>query len=702
MKVIWFLRNTVMALVLGVGSLLNADTLYSEGFDSEEVAKVSTVADFDTEVTYVDYSSFTIGEVEHSIPEAPNQIPGSAATRGVVIRCNLESGSPNGVNITAADAPDGDPITFSGNYTLKYDMYLSLDPGADRGSAGTTEVGIWGIGTNDDVINSRFTRNDFLTVGTWGWVATEGGFGTEDAIFIIDTFPQEEKLGDLTSPDLFASAFPAGSPILTDPNNSWVAVEVTHIDGNVTVKFNGVTFFDLPSEQTEGFAMFGYEDPFGSLTFSPDYQFGLFDNFVVQDPPTIILNQSQEFTPLFTAGRSTAVYSIRNNNTEDLVVSAVNLGGDNADQFMVGTELPLVIAPETSKDLEIVFNPNEEDGDRSATMEIVSNDANDPMLTVALTASKVIPPVLLAHFKFDEAEGTDLIDSSDAGADGGYIIRDDLLYSQDPLVGGAGSSIGFTAADEPATGNLAIAPVLHVPTISVSLWIKPEAFGSNQDTLFNRDPFFDATDTIYGCYLEEDVLNFRANGEPILVSDFGAIPDDEVHHVVITHLDEDGFGNDTATRTRMYIDGELVEEAMGNDTFGFNDYPGNAATTALHIGSRTAAGSGFTGLMDDMQIYSVELTADQVAAMFAAPGTLASFGDTPDFEVTDIDVNGNVATLTWNSRLNRSYIIEVSKDFEEWMEIADGVESEGSSTSYTTPDDVLDGEENYFRIREEI
>jgi len=52
------------------------------------------------------------------------------------------------------------------------------------------------------------------------------------------------------------------------------------------VSFNGVKFFEKASTATTGFAVVGYEDPFtGSGSFSPDWQWGLFDNVVVASVP---------------------------------------------------------------------------------------------------------------------------------------------------------------------------------------------------------------------------------------------------------------------------------------------------------------------------------------------------------------------------------------------------------------------------------
>ena len=126
-------------------------------------------------------------------------------------------------------------------------------------------------------------------MGTWGWLAGENGYGTEDAAI----FENGTELADLGDTQLgedapFNAAF--DMPVTPGaPNNAaanqWVEVDILVVGGNVSVNFNGVEFFNQDSAATDGFAMLGYEDPFGSITSAPDGMFGLFDNFVVKEVP---------------------------------------------------------------------------------------------------------------------------------------------------------------------------------------------------------------------------------------------------------------------------------------------------------------------------------------------------------------------------------------------------------------------------------
>ena len=225
-----------------------------------------------------------------------------------MIRRVPADGTAAGVNVLAGAAP----INFSGAYNISFDAWLSISteqPTPDVTpfpTNGSTEQLLWGVGTDDvDPIEARNTRNSG-TMGTWGWLATENGYGTEDAAI----FEDGTELADLGDTQLgeeipFNAAFdmPAspGAPN-NAPANSWVRVDVNVIGGNVQVLYNGVEFFNEPSAATSGFAMLGYEDPFGSVALydptaananpnfpdpfpAEDYQWALFDNFTVTQIP---------------------------------------------------------------------------------------------------------------------------------------------------------------------------------------------------------------------------------------------------------------------------------------------------------------------------------------------------------------------------------------------------------------------------------
>ncbi|CAN5383637.1 hypothetical protein BH23VER1_BH23VER1_28480 [soil metagenome] len=687
------------ALLIPLAATAGAQTLYEEGFDSGGTAKVEVRASADTVVEFIDYSNFSLGTAVVSIPEAPNPVMGSAPTRGVVIQANLTSGAPNVVNLVALEAVGGDPAEFGTdepNYRLSYDMFLSLS--ADALSANSsTEIGIWGVGYLGGIPLGRSNRDDPDVFGTWGWIAGDGGFGSEDAVLRVDG-AQVEARANTTNAGLFESAFPDGSPASPAPNNTWVHVVVTVLNGEVIVEYNGVEFFRTLSESTEGFALIGYEDPFGSISADPDFQLGVFDNFRVEVAvePTITIGQSTLFQTLNVEGEtSVATFVVGNPGDADLTVSEVNFTGADAAAFALATALPVVVPAGSTATIDVTFTAMGDTGAKTAQVEFVSDDAQEPSVIRPLSALFASP--LLAHYKLDELSGIAVVDASGNAANGAYNITDPLEYGAMALA--SGTSIGFTAAQFPAAGNFAILPPIHVPTTSISLWILPEPGDGGQDTLFNRDPFFNAADAIYGCFIDDSgTLTFRSNSQVVLQSEPGAITDGEIYHVAITHLDEDGFGNETATRSRMYINGTMVDENL--EPAGFDDYPAGASTSSLFLATRSAAGSGFDGLMDDVQVYSIELSPDQVFTLFTVPGNTI-FETIPGLVITGVSYDQalEMLTLTWDSLPGRRYILSGSDDLEEWLEVTDGIESAGFSTQTEISDPPAPP--HFYRIEQE-
>lgn len=108
-------------------------TLYSDNFDVDSTANWTINGGPSDEAAnfYFDYS--TVG-----IPSAPNS---GGSTRGVKLQANQSSGIFGGVSVS----PVGQ--SFSGNYQLRLDMWLSYNGPAPVGGSGSTQVGGAGFGT---------------------------------------------------------------------------------------------------------------------------------------------------------------------------------------------------------------------------------------------------------------------------------------------------------------------------------------------------------------------------------------------------------------------------------------------------------------------------------------------------------------------------------------------------------------------------
>ena len=82
------------------------------------------------------------------------------------------------------------------------------------------------------------------------------------------------------------------------------------------------------------------------------------------------------------------------------------------------------------------------------------------------------------------------------------------------------------------------------------------------------------------------------------------------------------------------------------------------------------------------------------------------FAATPaPFEIIDVTLDRSEpdaeVTVTWNSKRGRTYRIDASDDAEMWLELEDGIASEGLQTSYIDRDVPAGAKARYYRIGEE-
>lgn len=813
----------VLAAVSPAGPAAAA-SLYSESFDSQATAKVLVNKLANADLAYVDYSSFIRdqsgggggGPVTVRIPEAPNRIAGSAATRGVLLNATY-GGTARTINLLASATPGGAAAVFSGNYRMAFDMWLAVDPTA---TAGTTEVGLYGIGHSGTATVS-YARRASAGVGTFGWASSEGGIGTTGDLGMFVGTTAAFLTENTANSGLFAQAFPQGSSIANTPNNQWSQVELIVVENKVTLFVNGVKFGETTDPAvTDGFASIGYEDPFtGSTPGGLNRQFGLFDNLTIDsiagapsleavvtavfpkvDTPGLatagefavsnfsidtaytitsavidgvnaadfslastfplpVPAQGQSFvlvnfdpsTPnglkvarlkLLTTdpnlpeislplqaqrainsieaaltsrvgsvsvenGSSTGELTITNNGAGEVTVSAPVATGASASMYSVTGPFPVVVPAGDAATLQVVFTPTGARGLKSASLEFPTTDPGVPSLSVTVSARYAFGPPLLAHYKMDDTAGTTLVDATAASPDAGLQIREAPFGFAQPslLPGGAGTAVRLTPADSGTSGNFAISQAAHLPNVSYSLWIKPEPKATTNRRILHRSSLFTTAGTLYSLYLTPTgKLVFEVNSLTAVESAEGAILDDTVYHVAVTHSDLDGFGNNTgtptATRTRLFIDGVLVSESF-EPVAGFTDYTLTTTSEGLYIGTATSAGQGYIGLVDDLQVYSVELTPSDIAGMFSQPGKTAFNLETLDYRITAVQYNPGTGSvmLSWNSVPGATYSVQQSTTTSGFTDVPGQTGIVATGVSTTTTFTAAAGPRRFFQIR---
>jgi len=143
----------------------------------------------------------------------------------------------------------------------------------------------------------------------------------------------------------------------------------------------------------------------------------------------------------------------------------------------------------------------------------------------------------------------------------------------------------------------------------------------------------------------------------------------------------------------------LVDE--NSNTFEIPEYSGEL-NSRLWIGTRSGAGTGFNGDLDDFQLYNIELSPQQILGMYQTPGITADEVALDPLEITNFVrmSTGRSIYLDFKSRPNKTYRVEASQDLETWQTVEGAVASEGvRTTGFFSNAEVFDEETSQLFIR---
>lgn len=289
---------SLMVCLLAAG-LAPGATLFSD--DLSNGANFTTLGTSDSAAVFgFDYS--TVG-----IPAAP----GAADTLGLRMAVNVNTGAANFLTVVTN-------ATFSGVYTVEFDMWLNYTGPLLFGAAGTTEFGGGVIG--HDGVSNRF--------GASGATLTFTGNAGSDIDIVAYENGTRQTLADggfnpvltgLNHPNIDTQlglfppvAAPAAQVALFSTQTettrggaagfAWRHFVINVDEGAGTAEYNvdGVHVVTHDANDGTGFnpagrAGFLYTDPWASIAVVPAMQFGLFDNLLITEtvnipePGTIVL-----------------------------------------------------------------------------------------------------------------------------------------------------------------------------------------------------------------------------------------------------------------------------------------------------------------------------------------------------------------------------------------------------------------------------
>jgi hypothetical protein len=222
------------------------------------------------------------------IPAAPRSE--DLDTHGVRIAVNKNEGTARGaaaVNLYPTNH------TFSGDYALRFDMYLQYG-----GTAGQTEHALVGINHSGTVTN-RMNQSDTTPArdsthgadGIWVAIETDGSANREWSVYTSTNVAAQPALITNRTAASVASLVPsppysaAGAPgnLSSSSTKTWAAMEMSQVGDVITLRVNGNTIYRFTNSFgfNAGTIMIGHNDQFDSVGTPPTENFVIFDNLRV-------------------------------------------------------------------------------------------------------------------------------------------------------------------------------------------------------------------------------------------------------------------------------------------------------------------------------------------------------------------------------------------------------------------------------------
>ena len=239
------------------------------------------------------------------------------------------------------------------------------------------------------------------------------------------------------------------------------------------------------------------------------------------------------------------------------------------------------------------------------------------------TATAVTPgasmPTPVAAYSFDEPSGTTAFDGSGNGNNG-------TIASATRTMGKNGSALSFNGT----SGRVTVpdAPALHLSTaMTLETWVNASSGNTHW-----RDLIYKGNDNYYLSGSSDP--NNRPAGGALIGATYGevyataALATNTWTHLALTY---DGSSE------RLYVNGAQVASLAKTGTIA-------TSTNPLTIGSDPIYGQYFAGLIDDVRVYNVALTAAQIQTDMNTPVPGSGDSQPPTVSITSPSA-GNVADV---------------------------------------------------------
>ncbi len=381
------LRFLSLTLPAALASAASAAPLFEDNFDTDSSANWTVRAgyfegsdptDFSVDWAF-DYSQLTVKTyksatdvepVEIPIPPAPNSASGTSRGVRVYVNSKDDLAERMALNLYPKDK------SFSGDFVLKFDLFLNHGAYADTG-AGTTEYAIAGINHGGEFINWFVLTGTALTEafkttaigrdnsdGIFFGLTGEGG-AARDFVSLQGGGPGQPpvpRLADASgglmdrngngvidtddSEAFFQNAFPTPRFEASGlPGKQWLEVEILQVGPNITWKVNGHILAQRVNDTafTSGNIMLGYLDPFTSIANPAEETYALFDNVRVEPVRTVVVDTADNASSA-ADGRTSLVEALASQQENDRITFNIAGAGPHVLATPIGG-YPLITKP---------------------------------------------------------------------------------------------------------------------------------------------------------------------------------------------------------------------------------------------------------------------------------------------------------------------------------------------------------------------
>jgi len=255
---------------------------FADDFDAGTSAAGWTLRSTSNDYT----ANFAFDYSTRGIPSAPHSVGGS--TIGLYFAVNKDA-------TPSLEAVSAFPIgkSFSGDFALKFDMWMNYN-GGSGGGAGSTENFTAGVNHSGTQV---VWPNNPLSDGFWFTTTGEGGAAADYCAYIGPTlqgadtgYYAAQHDGTYTALNHFNAFYQAlfpSPPFETPgaPGKQWVEVEISRINGVTEWRLNGTKIAaHADATYTSGNIMLGYMDLYTSIASPPQDAFVVYDNVRVMVP----------------------------------------------------------------------------------------------------------------------------------------------------------------------------------------------------------------------------------------------------------------------------------------------------------------------------------------------------------------------------------------------------------------------------------